>query len=148
MWTIRKSIVIDRSVEEVFNYASNPVYWHQWYTGLSELENLKGDGEVGTTMDMKYTLLGMNLPISLEVIEKSRAGNSRFWNGQISGAINSKQSWTYHTEGTGTEVKFEMGYELPGSVFGKVANKLIVKKLMDNSAEQTLKNLKDICETD
>lgn len=99
-------------------------------------------------MDMKYALLGMQLPISLEVIEKSREGNSCFWDGQISGAVNSKQSWTYNTEGTGTEVKFEMEYELPGSVLGKVANKLIVKKLMDNSAEQTMKNLKDICETD
>ncbi len=148
MWTIRKSIVIDRPVKEVFNYASNPTYWYQWYAGLSEPENLKGKGEVGTTVEMKYALLGMNLPISLEVIENSSEGNSRFWNGQITGALNSKQSWTYNAEGTGTEVKFNMEYELPGNVLGKVANKLIVKKLMDNSAEQTMKNLKDICETD
>ena len=148
MWTIRKSVVIDRPVKEVFTYATNPVYWHQWYVGLSEPENLKGKGEVGTIMDMKYTLLGMHLPISLEVVENSRDGNSCFWDGQINGAVNSKQSWTYHAEGTGTEVKFDMEYELPGNVLGKVANKLIIKKLMDNSAELTLKNLKDICETD
>lgn len=47
MWTIRKSIVIDRPVTEVFNYATNPVYWYQWYAGLSEPENLKGKGEPG-----------------------------------------------------------------------------------------------------
>lgn len=148
MWTIRKSVVIDRPVKEVFTYASNPVYWYQWYVGLSEPENLKGKGEVGTSMNMKYMMLGMNLPISLEVIENARDGNSCFWNGQINGAINSKQSWTYHAEGTGTEVIFEMEYELPGSILGKFANKLIIKKLMDNSAEQTIKNLKDICEAD
>ncbi|MDQ0428653.1 putative membrane protein [Planomicrobium stackebrandtii] len=148
MWTIRKTMVIDRPVKEVFGYASNPVNWYQFYVGLSEPENLEGNGEVGTTMNMKYTMLGVHLPITLEVTKNSREGNSCFWSGHIKGAVSSTQSWTYNAEGTGTEVNLDMEYELPGSVLGKVANKLVVKKLMDNSLEQTMNNLKDICETD
>lgn len=148
MWTIRKTMMIDRPVEEVFGYAANPVNWYQFYVGLSEPENLVGTGEVGTTMDMKYSMLGMHLPISLEVTKNLREGSSCYWSGHIKGAVSSKQSWTYNTEGSGTEVNLDMEYELPGSVLGKVANKLVVQKLMANSMEQTMKNLKDICEAD
>ena len=36
MWTLEKSIIIDRPVEEVYEYGSNPTLWYQWYAGLSE----------------------------------------------------------------------------------------------------------------
>ncbi|WP_269801492.1 hypothetical protein [Planococcus sp. MB-3u-03] len=41
-----------------------------------------------------------------------------------------------------------MEYELPGSIFGKLANTIYIKKLMYNSVEQTLQNLKDISESE
>src|SRR5690606_2835048 len=103
--------------------------------------------ETGTTMDMKYTMLGMHLPIEVEVLETGKDGDGYSWNGTVKGAITSEQFWTYVPEGKGVEISLDMNYELPGKLVGKVANKLIIKKLMDNSMEQTLNNLKAVCET-
>ena len=147
MWSIKKSIYIDRPVDEVYHYAIDPTRWFEWYVGLSEPENLVGKGETGTTMDIKYTMLGMHLPVTVEVAETAKDGGSYSWSGVVKGAINSKQHWTYVPEGKGTDITLDMQYELPGKLIGKVANTLIIKKLMDNSVEHTLYNLKYICET-
>ncbi|WP_223635408.1 SRPBCC family protein [Planococcus sp. 4-30] len=147
MWNIKKGIYIDRPIDEVYQYAIDPTHWFQWYVGLSEPENLVGKGETGTTMDMKYTMLGMHMPIKVEVLETSKNGDSYSWKGTVKGAVTSQQFWTYVPEGEGTEITLDMDYELPGKLIGKVANTLIIKKLMDNSVEQTLSNLKAICET-
>ncbi|OHX53931.1 hypothetical protein BB776_01520 [Planococcus salinarum] len=147
MWNIKKSIFIDRPIDEVYRYAIDPTRWFQWYVGLSEPENLVGTGESGTTLDMKYTMLGMHLPITVKVVETGQDGKNYFWNGTIKGAISSDQRWTYVPEGKGVDVTIDMNYEMPGKLLGKVANNLIVKKLMDNSMDQTLNNLKAVCET-
>ncbi|MDE4084415.1 SRPBCC family protein [Planococcus maritimus] len=147
MWNIKKSVYIDRPIDEVYHYAINPNDWFQWYAGLSEPENLVGQGETGTTMDMKYTMLGMHLPIEVEVVETGKDGSGYIWRGTVKGAITSDQFWTYIPEGKGVEISLDMNYELPGKLVGKVANKLIIQKLMNNSMEQTLNNLKAVCET-
>lgn len=147
MWNIKKSVYIDRPVDEVYHFAIDPTRWFQWYVGLSEPENLVGKGETGTTMDLKYTMLGMHLPVTVEVTETSKDGDSYAWHGTVKGAITSQQFWTYVPEGKGMKITLDMNYELPGKLVGKVANTLIIKKLMDNSVEQTLNNLKAVCET-
>ncbi|WP_422122422.1 SRPBCC family protein [Planococcus sp. X10-3] len=147
MWNIKKSVFIDRPIDEVYQYAIDPTHWYQWYVGLSEPENLEGRGETGTTMDLKYTMLGMHLPIKVKVLETGKNGDQYSWKGTVKGALSSEQSWTYVPEGDGVTLSFDMNYELPGKLIGKVANTLIIKKLMDNSMEQTLNNLKAVCET-
>ena len=147
MWNIKKSIYVDRPVEDVYQYGIDPTHWYQWYVGLSEPENFVGDGEAGTTFDMKYTMLGMHMPVSIEVLEKSKDGDRYTWKGSVRGAIQAESFWTYTAKGEGTEISADMDYELPGKLIGKVANTLIIKKLMDNSMEQTLNNLKAVCET-
>lgn len=143
----QKSVYIDRPIDEVYHYAINPSDWFQWYVGLSEPQNLVGQGETGTTMNMKYTMLGMHLPIEVEVVETGKDGNGYTWRGTVKGAITSDQFWTYIPERKGVEISLDMNYELPGKLVGKGANKLIIQKLMNNSMEQTLNNLKAVCET-
>jgi len=145
--TVEKSIVSDRPIDEVYYYAKYPNHWYQWYVGLSEPRNLNGQGEAGTTMDLDITLLGMQLPIIVAVTENSRTDNGYVWKCVVKGSIDSLQSWTYTPEGTRTRINFEEEYEVPQSLLMKIADKLIIKKLLNNALDQTLKNLKDICET-
>lgn len=147
MWNIKKSVYIDRPIDDVYHYAIDPTRWFQWYVGLAEPENLVGKGETGTTLNTKYTMLGMHMPISVEVLETGKDGKGYMWKGTVKGAIQSEQFWTYTPEGDGVEISLDMNYELPGKLLGKVANSLIIKKLMDNSMEQTLNNLKAVSET-
>ena len=147
MVAVQKSILIDRPIDEVYRYATDPKHWYQWYSGLSEPRNLSGQGEAGTTMDLDIHMLGMQLPVIVAVTENSRAGSGYVWKGLIKGSIDSLQSWTYTPEGTGTRIDYAEEYELPKSLMAKLADKLVIKKLMNNAMEQSLKNLKDICET-
>ena len=147
MWNINKSVYMDRPVDDVYHFAIDPNRWFLWYVGLSEPENLVGKGETGTTLDTKYTMLGMHMPISIHVLETGKEGKGYLWKGTVHGTIKSKQVWTYVPEGEWMEITLDMKYELPGKLIGKVANTLIIKKLMDNSVEQTLNNLKVLCET-
>lgn len=148
MWDVKKSIFIDRSVDEVHRFATNPKFWYQWYANLSEAENILGTGKKGTSMDMKYFLLGRERSVHVLVEENARVGNGYVWRCFVTGSFDATQTWRYLTKGEGTEINFEMSYELSGSIIGKVANTFYIKKLMSNSVEQTLQNLKDICEND
>lgn len=147
MWNIKRSVYINRPIDEVYDFATDPTHWFQWYVGLSEPENLIGKGETGTTMDLKYTMMGMHFPIKAQVVEANKNGDAYLWKGDIKGTINSHSTWTYVPERNGVEIFLDMNYELPGKLVGKMANTLIIKKLMENSMQQTLDNLKIICET-
>lgn len=148
MWNLKKVIYIDRRVEEVHQFATNPKLWYQWYAGLSEAENLLGTGGKGTSLDLKYSFLGRYLALHVLVEENAPVNDGYVWRCLISGAIDATQTWSYLSAEEGTVIQFEMDYDLHGSILGKVANKFYVKKLMSNSVEQTLQNLKDISESD
>jgi len=45
-----------------------------------------------------------------------------------------------------TEVTAEIEYTVPGAALGKIANRLIVERMRARSLEQTLENLKLLCE--
>lgn len=148
MWSVKKSVFIDRRVGEVHQFATNPKHWYQWYAGLSEAENLKGKGGKGTSMDLMYFFFGRSLELHLLVVENALIEDGYVWRCLISGAFDGNQTWRYIPVEDGTEVQFEMDYDLPGSIFGKMANTLYIKKLMNNSMTQTLQNLKDISESE
>lgn len=148
MWNIKKRVFIDRRVGEVHQFATNPKHWYQWYAGLSEAENLKGKGGKGTSMELMYFFFGRGLEMHVLVVENAPVGDGYVWRCLISGAFDGNQTWRYLPVENGTEVQFEMDYDLSGSIFGKMANTLYIKKLMNNSIELTLQNLKDISESD
>jgi hypothetical protein len=146
MTVLERNIHIVAKVEDVYKYGTDPIKWHQWYVGLSDPENMKGSGLAGTTMDLKYTMVGLHLPLDLEIRENGPNEDGFIWKGTTEGSIRSMQTWTYAPKGNGTEVSVKLDYTLPGSVFGKIANVLVVEKIMENAMEQTLNNLKAICE--
>ncbi|MGI2328193.1 SRPBCC family protein [Planococcus sp. YIM B11945] len=148
MWNVKKTVFIDRRIGEVHGFATNPMHWYQWYAGLSEAENLIGKGGKGTRLDLKYAFFGMYLSLHVLVEENTRVKEGYVWRGLMTGAFNATQTWRYISKEGGTEIHLEMNYSLPGSILGKMANLLYIEKLMNNSVEQTLQNLKDISESD
>jgi uncharacterized membrane protein len=147
MSVIKKSIVIDCPAEKVYKHGTDPTRWYEWYVGLSEPEEMLGNGETGTKMTMKYKILGVDLPVSCEIVENTEKGDCYVWKGIIKGAINSIQTWTYVPEEENTEVMIDIEYEVPGNILGKLADILVVEKVQDKAMEETLKNLKTACES-
>lgn len=146
MSVIKKIIIIDCPAEKVYKLATDPAKWHDWYVGLSEPEYIHGTGEAGTKINLKYKILGVDLPISCEIIENTEKGDCYVWKGIINGAISSRQTWTYVPDEKSTEVMIDIEYEVPDNILGKLADILVVEKVQDKAMEETLNNLKTICE--
>jgi len=143
---ISKNAVIDAPLDKVYAVARDPDRWAEWFVGLSEPEKLEGSGEVGTVAEFSYALAGMNFPVKVEVLEDEIGPRSARWKGRIEGPLAGQQTWTYESVGGGTEVAMELEYTVPGSALGKLADRLVIERNQERAAEQTMENLKELCE--
>ncbi len=142
-----KSIFINAPLEEVYKYTINPENWSQFYNGLSEAERIKGDGEVGTIVKTKYSMLGIHFPVKIEVTACEMPPEGAKWSGDMTGNFPSKQTSIYVQKDNGTELTFEIDSSgTPENLFGKIIDKLVTDKMEENSAMHTLENIKAICE--
>ena len=147
MFTIKKSVFINRNIEAVYNCGTDPNRWYKWYVGLHEPKNLIVMREIGAKINFIYTFLKMDFLISCEIVENSEKGDCYVWKGKIKGAINSHQTWTYVPEEEGTKVIVDIEYEIPENVFEMVDDISTIEEIQDDSMKQTLNNLKNLCES-
>ena len=146
MARIQKSILIHASVEDIYAVAHDPNRWPDWFVGMSEIDKLTGAGEVGTVAEFGYTMAGMRFPVTVEVLEDHLGPDGARWKGKIAGPLAGEQTWTYTPKGSDTEVSLDLEYTVPGKALGQIANRLIIERQQDRSADQTLQNLKALCE--
>ena len=143
MSRIEKSIFINAPSEKIWDTATDPNHWADWYVGLKEMKSIVGDGSAGTTAEMTFDMSGMKMQFKHTVLEWDRP---RKWVGLTEGAIDSTSTWTYEPQEGGTLVKAVMDYTVPGSVLGKIADKLVIERRNAEDMEKTLENLKKLCE--
>jgi uncharacterized protein YndB with AHSA1/START domain len=144
MSRIEKSIFINAPPEQIWDTATDPNHWADWYEGLKEVKSIVGDGSAGTTSEMTFDMSGMKLQFKHTVLEWDRP---RKWVGLTEGAIDSTSTWTYEPQEGGTLLKAVMDYTVPGSVLGKIADKLLIERRNAEDMEKTLENLKKLCES-
>jgi carbon monoxide dehydrogenase subunit G len=145
---MKKSILIHAAVEKVYAVARDPRRWTEWFEGMSEIEELSGEGGVGTVAQFSYAMAGMRFPVTVEVMEDHVSPDGAQWKGKIGGPLAGEQTWTYTPKNGDTEVTVDMEYTVPGKALGKIADRLIIERTQERSADQTMKNLKALCEAD
>lgn len=143
---IKKSILIHASVEQVYALARDPHRWATWYAGLSEPEEVTGQGEVGTVVKHNYLMAGVRFPVTSRVLEDHIGPEGGQWEGKIEGPLVGEQTWTYRPKNGGTEVTADIEYTVPGSALGRIADRLIIERIQERSLDQTLENMKLLCE--
>jgi len=65
---------------------------------------------------------------------------------QMEGMLSGRAHWELTPEGGGTRLTTTFDYALPGGVFGKIADALIVKRMNAKSLEEGLSNFKTLVE--
>lgn len=143
MGTVRKDIHIEAPIEVVHNFGHDPKRWEEWYMNFRGPKKLTGEGEAGTIVEAEYTLMGIHIPIRIEVIE-DEVGH---WEGKITGAMQGEQIIDVVPEGNGSHVEMKWTYSLSNKVLNKVADNRVAEKIMERSLEQTMENWKMMCET-
>lgn len=143
---IRKSILVQAPLDEVYELARDPRRWNTWWVGLGEPEEVNGNGEAGTIVKHHYTMAGVTFAVTSRVIEDKRTAKEAHWKGDIEGPLSGTHEWTYKAKGDKTEVDMMIDYTVPGKALGRIADRLLVEKLQEKAIETTLENLRLLCE--
>jgi uncharacterized membrane protein len=142
MLKLEISTVINRPVEEVFAFVSNPENFPKWISSSSEVRiTSEGPIGVGTTFRPVVTFLGRRMEGESEVTEYEP--NRRYVEKTISGPFPVENSMTFERIEGGTRVSLTSMAE-PGGFF-KLAEPLLVG-LVKRQFEADLARLKDLME--
>jgi uncharacterized membrane protein len=145
---LKRTITIHAPVDKVYTVAHDPKRWPDWFVGMGQIDNLTGQGGVGTVAEFSYKMAGMSFPVTIEVTEDDVGSEGGRWKGKIGGPLAGEQTWSYAPKDGDTELTVHIEYTMPGKALGKIADRLIVERAQERSADQTLENLKRLCEAD
>ncbi len=138
MAKVEKTITINAPVEKVFNYIDQPTNLPEIWPSLMEIKDVQTLPNGGHTDRWVYKMAGMRFEGTTEGIE--HVTNQRIVS-KTKGGVKSTQTWVFQPEAGGTKVTFEVEYNIPIPVLGKLAEAIIVK-MNDREGDSILANLK------
>ncbi len=143
MATLEISTVINRPLEEVFAFLSNPENFPKWVTGSSEVKiTSAGPIGMGTTYRTVLTVLGRRIEGVVEFTEYEP--NRSYTMKTKSGPVPVENRVTFERVDGGTRVTQHQVAE-PGGFF-KLAEPLLVR-MIKRQFEADAANLKDLMES-
>jgi hypothetical protein len=142
MKTLKNDIHIDAPLMDVHNYGKDPKHWEEWYTNLQHAKIITGEGEEGTIVEFDYSIMGVHIPVKLEVVDSE----AHHWVGKFSGGMNGEQIVNLIEEGDGTHAEMIYNYEMTNKMMGRIANSKIMEKMLKRSMQHTIENWKTMCE--
>lgn len=144
MAKVSASVAINKPIQEVFDYAASPVNGPAFIPNLNENTNIQPEQPgLGQTFDWRFNLAGVDLKGKAEVLGYEPPHKVVI---KTTGDSNTTWIYTFQEERGGTRVSAEVDYEIVESALQKIANRVVVDKLNQRTAEQMLENLKTILE--
>ena len=139
------SIVINRPIEEVFEFLTDPANNLLWQGGASESERTsEGPAGVGQTGRLVLTFLGRRMESTWETTEYE--ANRVMAYKSTSGSVGYEGRWTLEPVEGGTRYTYVLDTESGlGGVFGRLADPL-VGRLYQRQMQADLGNLKELLE--
>jgi len=137
MAKVERSITINAPVDKVFAYITNPTNEMEWFTSITDIRDIKGQG-VGQKYGYTYKLAGLPLKGESEVIEYTP--NQRYVT-KSKGGVVSTWTWTFKPEDGGTRLNVVVEYTIPVPVLGKVGEKLALGQI-EREADLAAANIK------
>ena len=142
MAKLEAGITINRPVEEVFAFTSNPENEPLWRSELLEMEQTsEGPIGVGTTYREVMQFLGRRIESTAEITKYEP--NNMIAMKSTSGPLAFELTGTYQPVEDGTELTFEVEAEVGG--FFRVAEPLVAR-MGKRQMETQLANIKDLLE--
>jgi len=138
MAKVEKTITINAPVEKVFDYIDQPTNLPEIWPSLMEIKDVQTLPNGGHTDRWVYKMAGMRFEGTTEGIE--HVTNQRIVS-KTKGGVESTQTWVFQPEDGGTNVTFEVEYNIPIPVLGKLAEAIVVK-MNDREGDSILANLK------
>lgn len=140
---VQRSVEIKASPEETMALLSDASRWPDWYPGMTEIDVAAPFPEKGGSVTFKVKSAGMSMQITETVLEY-QPGRLQLL--QMEGMLSGRARWEVTPDGDGTALTTTFDYVLPGGVFGRIADALVVKRMNANSLEEGLQNFKALVE--
>jgi len=143
MANVQRSVEIKASPEASMALLSDASRWPDWYPGMTEIHVAGGFPEKGGKVTFKVKSAGMSLQI-IETVLDYQPGKLQLL--QMEGMLSGQARWEVTPAGNGTALTTTFEYVLPGGVFGRIADELVVKRMNAKSLEEGLRNFKALVE--
>ena len=143
MAIVQRNVLIEASPLQTMGLLSDASRWPDWYPGMTEIDIAPPFPEAGGKVVFKVKSAGMSMPITETVLEY-QPGKLQLL--QIDGTMSGRARWELTPEGDGTRLTTTFDYALPGGVFGKIADVLMVRRMNAKSLEGALHNFKALVE--
>jgi uncharacterized protein YndB with AHSA1/START domain len=140
---VQRNVQINASPQQTMALLSDASRWPEWYPGMTEIEIVAPFPEAGGKVAFKVKSAGVSMPITETVLDYQPDELQLF---QMEGMLSGRARWELAPQGDGTRLTTTFDYALPGGVFGKLADALIVKRINGKSLEQALNNFKALVE--
>jgi uncharacterized protein YndB with AHSA1/START domain len=143
MANVQRSVEIKASPEETMALLSDAGRWPDWYPGMTEIRVAGPFPEAGGQAIFRVKSAGLSMQITETVLDYQPGKLQLF---QMEGMLSGRARWALTPVGDGTAVTTTFDYTLPGGVFGRIADALLVKRMNAKSLEDGLHNLKALVE--
>ena len=146
MTHVRMATHFEAPIERVFDLVTDYSRYPEWNVSYEEIRQVTGPvDKVGTKVHTVMKLLGRKMEGWSEVVEVDRPRYLK-----ISGTVLEGGKLTYSERltpaGTGTDLEFEIEYELPAGFLGHIADKLFVEKAVERDLHHSMENFKALVE--
>jgi hypothetical protein len=139
MPTLERSVVIEASVHEVFEYASDWKTWPDWYDGFSDVSPItdveKGNGAI---YSYKMSVLGFPFKAQTEVFDFVE---NRGWSGRRVKGVPHSTFYAFEDLSEHTRFTTSIYYSLPIPILGPVLCSLFFNRAWRRILERSLSNL-------
>jgi coenzyme Q-binding protein COQ10 len=139
MTRIEKSILINKPVDEVFDYASDWERWSDWFEGVSDFKPVaeikRGNGARYT---YKAKMMGLNVKVETEIQDFVV---NQGWTGKGTKGVPTQTQWIFEKSEQGTKFTYVLEYKLPMPILSSLFDKYIMKPQWNRIIEKSLKNL-------
>jgi uncharacterized protein YndB with AHSA1/START domain len=147
MGHIESKISAKVPVERAFDYIADPANRLQWLESVLEVKNIaEGPIGVGTSWTEVLRIAGRTVEQVRTVMEYERP-RRYVYEFTTLGAKSGKFDITFEPEAGGTRIVIIVDYILPGSAFGKIADKLLFERSLKKSFGHSLTDLRTALES-
>ncbi len=145
MANIQRDIEIQASPEKVFEELINWLELSRWSTVTVEHIGPDRATRVGEEFEQKIRVAGIPLQTQWRVIELDPPRLVAY-DVTATGGGRMTMHQRVLPAGDTTRVELELDYDLPGGFLGEALDRAFVERRNEREAEQSLQNLKDLCE--
>ena len=140
MPSILKSIDIEASPDNVFNYVTNVSTQTDWIKFLKAVDITSGDGQAKGTTDRCVIKLGARAQ-EMEALW-TEYDPPRVFARKATSGMEMDGRMTFEPRDDGTHVEWKIGYRPPMGALGMMVDALFLNRVFQNEIEESLESLK------